>query len=358
MSRKYLLTFTFAAVLSGKGYACSSCMETTQYGAELVKEVASKTSDVASMAAETSSGFASVNQQLNLTGGDIIAAFQALGSSIEMEMKRSTELTTSIIQAQVAADERLMRSLLIAENNVEVAKNYGAANIPSSACRGYKNAKLRQEAKKVAATLFNNFTKNQLKARREIDGKPEINGLADIPVSLSSNKYDEISAQVALSRLSYISGEKSFKVSPDEMMAIAVLQPVGASHEAVNSYAAWVRAAIVSSDGAKQVAKRTAPAPTEENPDPKSLIGELWSETEKSNDISTIVELSKSSELKLLRTIAREGALGNKISMERLGLLLASNRAKSGQIGFAAQAASTVSEGSLDYLKEQDAIEN
>lgn len=78
-------------------------------------------------------GIESVNQMIDLQGGNIIATIQGVGTSYGMESKRYTDIHVEVIEAYAKSQERLFKSSSIAKNNLYSATSTGYNSVPRQA---------------------------------------------------------------------------------------------------------------------------------------------------------------------------------------------------------------------------------
>lgn len=345
VSIKSLTKLAIAVTLAsytGYSWSCGSCSKVAQYGAELSSDIGSTTKDVVSTTGDIASGFASLVQQEMLSGDQIVGALQAMAATIDMQSKMEQQTRADLLNAMAESEETLAKSRMMAEINVEVAQTYGAQNIPSSSCRGFKNARVRNEARALAGSIMSEFSDDQKRRRINTESENSKKLLWQSPVNVSDGEFNVASAKAAIEKATLISGERSFGTSPDTILGLSETNPGSLTDEAISTYAAWQRSTLLSNDMAVQIAKRTKPEETTTEDGsasvPKnSLVGELEQEVAAGLSQTTIKEEINASSSTLLRSINRRMALGQKIKYEQLILINAMNRAKAVQAGYLAE---------------------
>lgn len=322
------LSILFIALFSDGVFAtCKSCGDVAKYGAQTSKEIAGNTKSVVTASGDIAGGFASMLNQSVRNGENIVSAIQALGAVVDVQNFNAASARSQMKTMAAKSDLQVEKSKMQAEVNMHAAETYGAENIPPSLCRGYRNAELRKETKRVAIEELKKFRAQQQKWRRSPSDHKKI--LWASPVQVSGSEFSELNASIAMEKAAVLSGERTFSQSPDEILAMSETSHGNYLDEARAAYATWARSSVVTSDLAKQIAKRTKP---EGDDGHQSLYGEIVSEVDAgmSADIPSTVRASKAT---LLRDISRKELLSIRVKLEQLEVMNSSNRAKSAMVG-------------------------
>jgi len=342
VTKNYISLFIAATLFVGVPRAwatCTACSDTLDYGTGVISDTANTTGDITSFTSDMTSGFTDTAQALQTTGDDIVSALMANASEVSMEVDKASTKRTGLFEALQNSDERLSKSRFVADNNMHVAMTQGPENIHSSLCSPFS----RETDHEMVARLLNEHRVRQIEERTDDFRVRTSDYSVAMGANIGDNIYTPMMADVAMQQASLITGENSFPVSPDTMAAMAAKGSGGYNKSTSQLINAWVRSSSAGMDLAASIAKRTRPnidPEAEDNaPQPMAIFEELWVDVEGSMSLGGIKEDSSATEAKLMRAIARRGALSNKIKLEQLENSLSIARMSGAQVGFLAEQA-------------------
>ncbi|MDQ2077527.1 hypothetical protein [Marinimicrobium sp. ABcell2] len=343
--RKTFLGAAIAAtVFSTSGAnACSTCSS----AGSLNSDIGTYSTDVQGgfrSAAQTTAdtietvtvGFTSSANQIASNGQDIVAAIQANARVLGMELTMSREAQLRLLDGLKESMEALERSAMMADSAQEIAETYGPENVPTALCNAWSRIDARQQAEEAAARIMADHREKQIEDRADEFRVSLGDAFTADLVSVNSQDFSEVEAEIALEQISIITGERSFPVSPD-IIALQALDPGSATPQTQQVMAAWLRTANASSDVAGQVAKRVKPDVQDENGlrvGDVSIMSDLWSAVSEGVSGEGNIEDGSASRATLLRSIAHRGGVSNRIRMEQLEATLARVRLGSSQLGY------------------------
>lgn len=347
MTKKYLLLTLVMA--SQQSLACTICQDVGEYSTSVTESVADAGNSIVSTTKTIAQNYASTSKALLQSGDTIVSAINASSNSVTTEMVKSAEANARLMEALKESIEQLEKSKLIAENNKKAAETYGEENIPFELCEDFSRSAGRLDAHEIAKNLIDFNKKRQVEERQKEDRTLIVDPYVASAVNITSNTFTEVEAKIAMEQASIVSGEKSFPISPDVLMALSN-EGGGQSDSATSMMSAWIRTSNASQEIASQIAKKTVPdeAPIGSgDKEPISIYGDLWKSIENSSNQEANIQDSSVTQANLQRSIARRSTVNNRIKMELLETMLATARINASQIGF-------LNESALSKIKESD----
>lgn len=326
----------FAMGLSSQSVnACTICEDVAQYGSSVAESITSSGDSIVSTTETVAKNYADTAKALLESGDRIVSAINASSNTVSAELLRSGESRARLLEALKTSIEQLEKSKFIAETNKEVAQTFGAENIPVELCEAFGRAEARELATETARRLVKENEERQIQERYEENRTQITDPFSSNAVSISALEFSEDEAKIAMEQASILTGERSFPVSPDVIMNIAT-RGGGGSDQAMQVMSGWIRSSNASQDLASQISKRTKPNDKSEGSttDSLSLMGDLWEDVKNGIEQDAAIQDASSTKAALLRTIARRGAVSNKIKLEQLEVKLALARMNASQIGY------------------------
>ncbi|MFT6906479.1 MAG: hypothetical protein ACJAS1_003146 [Oleiphilaceae bacterium] len=286
---------------------------------------------------QTQAGFVSTNLALLKMNQDVVGAIIADSQATTFKMEQIAVAESNMLEGLSDRMERLQKSALIAENNLEVERTHGAKNIPANLCRAASALENRANVREVARKIIDRLRKEQTtrRGRSSLERGTLITpALSDQLPDIASVNFEEEEAGLLLEQLPLITGESSFNFSVDN----AIENLDGSESKRVMS--AWLRSSMATEALGLDVSKRTIPNKDDNAEEVKeglevvSIMGEYEREVSKNLSKEAITELGGASEVKMLRMLVTETAWGLKMQYERLEAELASNRMKASTVGY------------------------
>lgn len=345
---KRIILLSFFGIAANGSYACTICQDVGEYGTSVTESIADAGRSVTSTTNQIASNYTSTSNALIQTGENIVAAIMASSNSVTLEMSKSDEKHSRLMEGFKDSLEQLEKSKLIAENNQKVAETYGPENIPRELCEDFSRSLAREDAKELVSQLLTEKMERQIEERAKENRVQIVDPFTAASVSISSTTFTEEDSKLAMQQASLITGEMAFPESPDVILNRAT-NSGGNSETAANVMSAWIRSSNASREISNQIAKKTVPAvPANEGEEPVSVYGDLWKSVElAANQDANIADASGSS-ASLLRSISRRLSVSNRIKLEQLETLMASARITSSSIGF-------MNERAISQLKQANA---
>lgn len=336
--------------------ACTICQDVGQYGTSVTNSIADSGSAIASTTKTLASGYASTSNALMTTGDSIVSAIMASSNAVTLEIGKSTESQARLLEALRSSIEELERTKIVAENNLHVAETYGEQNIPRELCEDFSRTSARAAAATLSVNLIDSNVLKQIAERKKEDRTQMVDPYTAGVVQLSSDRFTEEEARIAMDQASVMTGEKSFPISPDVLVTLASSNG-GASDTAASVMGAWMRTSSASQEISSQITKKTTPKADGTTEELVSVYGDLWRSVELSANQDANIQDASASQAMLLRSIARRVSISNRIKLEQLETQMGIARISASQIGFMNERAMDAAKSAIDAVKINSLID-
>jgi hypothetical protein len=359
-SSKLLITVIagmMASTFTVDALACRNCPTMTNNLTSLTNLHNALSQSIGAIEVQTKAGFISTAQALLKLQQDIVGAIAADSANVSYKLDATATANANLMDTYAKRMERIEKTRLEAQNNLDVEKDHGAKNIPANLCRMAGRIEVRGRVREAANNVISSMRQAQ-NSRRGSEGTEMVStltpGVTDLLPPISAINYPEDEAGALLDQVPYITGETSFTFSVDK----AVEKLDDNAQRGVMS--AWLRSTNASEVIAKDIAKRSVPIDAEGNiikdestgEDVVSIFGEYKKEVYENLSKKSLRELGSSGELKVLRKMAAAEAMHLKMQYERLETQADNNRLRASIVGFMVDKEARILEAAIRINRE------